>query len=173
MLLNACPPSSLAGCDLSEAKDGVSHRAEMTIKAVTPEQTQELMQAGAVYIDVRSELEFEQGHPPGAFNVPIAHLGPEGMTPNPEFLSVMTATFAKDEKLVVGCKAGGRSRRAAEVLEQAGYADLWDMAGGWDGSRDAFGRPLPGWSKRGLPVESGFPEGQRYADVKAREPKRS
>jgi rhodanese-related sulfurtransferase len=143
----------------------------MTIKSVTPEQTQELLQSGAVYVDVRSEPEFEQGHPPGALNVPIAHLGPAGMTPNPDFLNVMSSAFAKDEKLVVGCKAGGRSRRAAEMLEQAGYSDLSDMTAGWDGSRDAFGRPLPGWSKRNLPVESGLPSGRRYEDVKSRQPR--
>lgn len=142
----------------------------MTIKSVTPEQAHELVQQGALYVDVRSEQEFEQGHPPGALNVPIAHFGPAGMTPNADFLSVMRAAFSQSEKLVVGCKAGGRSRRAAELLEQAGFADISDMTAGWDGSRDAFGRPLPGWSKRGLPVESGFPAGQRYEDIKTRAP---
>ncbi|MGC4091656.1 MAG: rhodanese-like domain-containing protein [Polyangiaceae bacterium] len=140
----------------------------MTIKSATPEQAHELLSQGAVYVDVRSEQEFEQGHPPGALNVPIAHFGPAGMTPNPEFLSVMQMAFSKDAQLVIGCKAGGRSRKAAEQLEQAGYSDLTDMTAGWDGSRDAFGRPLPGWSKRALPVEQGQPTGQAYADVKAR-----
>jgi rhodanese-related sulfurtransferase len=140
----------------------------MTIKSVSPEEAQQLVQQGALYVDVRSEQEFEQGHPPGALNVPIAHFGPAGMTPNAEFLAVMQAAFNQGEKLVIGCKAGGRSRRAAELLVQAGFSDISDMAAGWDGSRDAFGRPLPGWAKRGLPVEPGFPEGQRYEDVKAR-----
>jgi rhodanese-related sulfurtransferase len=142
----------------------------MTIKSVSPEQARELMQQGAVYVDVRSEQEFEQGHPPGALNVPIAHLGPGGMTPNGEFLSVVQSAFGKDERLVLGCKAGGRSRRAAEMLEKAGYTDISDMAAGWDGSRDAFGRPLVGWGKRGLPIETGLPSGQRYEDVKSRTP---
>lgn len=140
----------------------------MTIKSVTPEEAHQLVQEGALYVDVRSEQEFEQGHPPGALNVPIAHFGPAGMTPNAEFLSVMRAAFNVSEKLVLGCKAGGRSRRAAELLVQAGFSDISDMAAGWDGSRDAFGRPLPGWSKRALPVEPGFPVGQRYEDIKAR-----
>jgi rhodanese-related sulfurtransferase len=124
-----------------------------------------------VYVDVRSEQEFEQGHPPGALNVPIAHFGPGGMTPNPEFLSVMQTAFGQGEPLVIGCKAGGRSRRAAEMLEQAGFSDLSDMTAGWDGSRDAFGRPLPGWSRRGLPAEPGLPSGQRYEDIKSRAPR--
>jgi rhodanese-related sulfurtransferase len=143
----------------------------MTIKSVTPEQAQELMQEGATYVDVRSEQEFEQGHAPGALNVPIAHFGAGGMTPNGEFLSVMQAAFNRSEKLVVGCKAGGRSRRAAEMLEQAGFEDISDMQAGWDGSRDAFGRPLAGWSKRGLPSETGLPVGYRYEDVKSRTPR--
>jgi len=140
----------------------------MAIKSVSPEQAKELIDAGAVYVDVRSEQEFEQGHPPGALNVPIAHYGPAGMTPNPEFLDVMKASFGPDERLVVGCKAGGRSAKAAELLVGAGFNDISDMQAGWDGSRDAFGRPLPGWSKRDLPKEVGLPAGQRYADVKTR-----
>jgi hypothetical protein len=54
---------------------------------------------------------------------------------------------------------------------QAGFRDISDMAAGWEGSRDAFGRPLPGWSRRNLPVESGEPGGQGYADVKLRTPR--
>jgi hypothetical protein len=54
---------------------------------------------------------------------------------------------------------------------QAGFADISDMTAGWEGSRDAFGRPLAGWSRRNLPVESGEPSGQRYEDVKLRTPR--
>lgn len=140
-------------------------------RSVTPEEAQALLQQGYVYVDVRSEPEFEAGHVPGAFNVPLLHRGPAGMTPNPEFLSVMQQAFAKDEKLVVGCKAGGRSKKAVEQLQQAGYGELAEMSAGWDGARDAFGRVTPGWSSQGLPVEPGNPAGQAYADVKQRSPK--
>jgi rhodanese-related sulfurtransferase len=140
-------------------------------RTVTPEEAQALLTQGYVYVDVRSEPEFEAGHVPGALNVPLNHLGPAGMTPNPDFMAVMQQAFGKDEKLVVGCKAGGRSRKAAELLQGAGFSDLADMSAGWDGARDAFGRVTPGWSKQGLPVEPGAPQGQRYADVKQRAPK--
>src|SRR5262249_24142317 len=100
----------------------------MTIKSATPEQAQELVQQGSVYVDVRSEQEFELGHPPGALNVPIATFGAAGMQPNPEFLSVMQQVFAKDAEIVVGCKAGGRSRKAAEALQQAGFTNITDMS---------------------------------------------
>jgi rhodanese-related sulfurtransferase len=139
------------------------------IKTVTPEEAAALLAEGYVYVDVRSEPEFEAGHVPGALNVPLNHQGPAGMTPNPEFLTVMRQAFGTDEPLVVGCKMGGRSKKAVEQLAQAGFKNLADMSAGWAGSRDAFGRTVPGWSARG-PVEEGKPLGQSYADVKQRKP---
>jgi rhodanese-related sulfurtransferase len=100
--------------------------------------------------------------------VPILHQGPMGMTPKQEFLQVMQRAFDKEEKLVVGCKSGARSLRAAEVLAQAGYRHLYNLGAGFSGSRDAFGRPLAGWAASGLPVENGAPEGHGYAAVKER-----
>jgi rhodanese-related sulfurtransferase len=143
----------------------------VSAKSVSPEEAAALLAEGYVYVDVRSEPEFEAGHVPGALNVPLLHQGPGGLVPNPEFLSVMQQAFGSAEKLIVGCKAGGRSKKAVDQLGQAGFTDLADMSAGWDGSRDAFGRPVPGWSKKSLPVEQGKPAGQAYADVKNRTPK--
>jgi rhodanese-related sulfurtransferase len=141
------------------------------IKPVSPEEAAELLDSGWVYVDVRSEPEFEAGHVPGALNVPLLHKGPAGMTPNADFLSVMERAFGKEEKLIVGCRSGGRSRRAAEMLTQAGFSNVCDMVSGWEGSRDAFGRLVPGWSAKRMPAESGNPEGQSYEAVKSRQPK--
>ena len=147
----------------------------MAIRSVSPEEASALLLApgaeGYVYVDVRSEPEFEAGHVPGAFNVPLLHRGPGGMTPNPEFLTVMQQAFGKAEKIVVGCQSGGRSKRAAEQLVQAGFTELAEMPAGWAGSRDAFGAAVPGWSKKGLPIEPGKPVGQSYADVRSRKPR--
>lgn len=138
---------------------------------MSPEEAAALLEQGWVYVDVRSEPEFEAGHVPGALNVPLMNMGPGGMTPNPEFMTVMQQSFGKDEKLLLGCRSGGRSRRAADMLAGVGYSQLADLLPGWEGSRDAFGRATPGWSKKDLPVEAGAPEGQRYADVKSRAPR--
>ena len=143
----------------------------MAIRSVSPEEAAALLAEGYVYVDVRSEPEFEAGHVPGALNVPLLHQGAAGLTPNPEFLAVMQQAFGTGEKLVIGCKAGGRSKKASDQLAQAGFSDLSDMSAGWDGSRDAFGRAVPGWSKLGMPVEPGKPAGQAYADVKQRSPR--
>jgi rhodanese-related sulfurtransferase len=140
------------------------------VKPVTPEEAAELMSQGHVYVDVRSEPEFEAGHPEGALNVPLLNAGPVGLVPNPEFQAVMEASFGKDEPLIIGCKAGGRSKKASELLAQAGFSKLSDQVAGFDAGKDAFGRAIPGWSRTALPVAKGKPAGQSYADVKQRKP---
>lgn len=141
------------------------------IKPVTPEEAAQLLSQGHVYVDVRSEPEFEAGHPEGALNVPLLDAGPVGLVPNPDFLAVMEQAFGKDEPLVIGCKAGGRSKRAAEMLAKAGFSQLSDQVAGFDAGKDAFGRAVPGWSRTALPVGKGKPAGQAYADVKQRQPR--
>jgi rhodanese-related sulfurtransferase len=133
---------------------------------ISPQEALAKMNEGYVYVDVRSEPEFVEGHPVGAVNVPIMHIGAGGMTPNPDFLRMMTASFSKDAKIVVGCKAGGRSRRAAQALTAEGYTSILDQRAGWDGARDSFGQVTePGWSRAGLPSETGAPAGRAYADL--------
>lgn len=136
----------------------------MAAKQVSPEEANALLSEGYRYLDVRSEREFAEGHPAGAFNVPINVAGPAGPVPNPDFLGVVERALGKT-KLVVGCKAGPRSRRATAMLEAAGFDDLAEMSAGWDGTRDTFGRALPGWSKLGLPSETGAPAGHGYTDL--------
>jgi rhodanese-related sulfurtransferase len=138
------------------------------IKPVTPEEAAELLSQGHLYVDVRSEPEFEAGHPEGALNVPLLTAGPVGLVPNAEFLSVMQSAFGKAEPLVIGCKAGGRSKKASEVLAEAGFSRLSDQIAGFDGGKDAFGRSIPGWSRTALPIGQGKPAGHAYADVKQR-----
>jgi rhodanese-related sulfurtransferase len=140
-----------------------------TPKRVSPAEAQQLLAEGYVYVDVRSIPEFDEAHPVGAVNVPLLNMGPGGMTPNPEFLEVMTRAFPKDAKLVIGCKAGGRSLKAATALLDAGFVNIIDQRAGFDGVRDAFGAYTEkGWSPSGLPVEKGATPGATYADVKAR-----
>jgi rhodanese-related sulfurtransferase len=135
-----------------------------TPKTVSPEEAQALLGEGYTYLDVRSEAEFEAGHPAGALNVPLNVPAGTGVAPNPEFVEVVERALGKDGKLVVGCQAGGRSRKAVAALAQAGFTELLDMSAGFGGSRDAFGRAVPGWSAKGLPVETG----KNYDAVKQR-----
>ncbi len=139
------------------------------VKRVSAQEAFELTKQGWSYVDVRSESEFAEGRPAGSLNIPIAHLGGGGMTPNPDFLPVMEKTFAKDAKIVVGCKAGGRSLRAAQALVGAGFTNVIDQRAGWDGAQGQFGQAgEPGWSRVGLPAEKGAAPGRDYAEIKAK-----
>lgn len=130
----------------------------MPIQQLEPPQAYEVLNSNpdALYVDVRTEAEFERGHPTGAVNVPVVFIkGPGEMVPNEEFLAVAEKSFPKNRKLVVGCMAGGRSQRACEILEQAGYTDLTNVRGGFGGARDASGAVIvPGWRDAGLPVST-------------------
>jgi rhodanese-related sulfurtransferase len=128
----------------------------MSIKQLEPPQAYEVLQANpdAIYLDVRTEEEFAQGHPAGAINIPVVFLKP-GAAPqlNDSFLAVAQKVLGQDKKLVVGCMAGGRSQRACEILEEAGYQDLTNVRGGFGGARDATGAVVVvGWRDAGLPV---------------------
>ncbi len=98
---------------------------------------------GYTYVDVRTAEEFATGHPQGAVNVPFG---------GPDFVSAMETRFAKDAPIVLGCRSGVRSMKAAQALLAAGFVDVLDQRAGWDGARGAFGEIVePGWSRCGLP----------------------
>jgi rhodanese-related sulfurtransferase len=130
------------------------------MKTITPREAAFMLETetNVVFVDVRSRAEYRAGHPKGAANIPVMEPDASGrMTPNPHFLEVFRA-FAphKDAKVVVSCQVGGRSARAAEILEREGYTHVHNMDGGFGGKRDALGQVvLPGWEATGLPVEYG------------------
>ena len=127
----------------------------MAVKRIAPEEARDLMdKEGYVYLDVRTVEEFAAGHPTGAYNVPLLHMGPGGMTPNPEFVAVVEKAFPREARLVVGCKAGGRSAKAAAALEQAGYTNVVDQRNGFEGTPLPTGGIEPGWRPRGLPTST-------------------
>lgn len=140
----------------------------MPIKRIAPKEAHELLGQGWVYVDVRSIPEFEAGHPAGAYNIPLMHFVPgRGMAPNPDFAEVFQRHFRHDAKVVVGCKTGGRSLRAAELLAGLGYSDIVDMQGGFEGERDLSGRTvMPGWKESGLPIETAAPPERTYERLK-------
>ena len=89
---------------------------------------------GAVLlIDVREPEEFTAppGHLPGAVNIPL------------QTLSGRVAEIAGQARpVVLVCKTDRRSAKAAEILLQAGLADVTVLRGGTDG-----------WHEQGLPLE--------------------
>jgi rhodanese-related sulfurtransferase len=133
----------------------------MAIRRVTPEEAASLVAAGHRYVDVRSAGEFEQGHPTGAYNVPFMHQVNGQMTPNPDFLAAFTAQFAPEDSVVVGCRSGARSLRAAEALAAAGYHAIVDMRGGFAGEPG-----VPGWRACNLPVATRAEPGRDWETLR-------
>lgn len=137
------------------------------VRRVSPEEAYKLYEEGYILVDVRSEGEFVEGHPAGAYNVPLLHTMPGGArAPNPDFLRVMKAHFPTSTRLLLTCRSGQRSLRAAEMLRQEGYTDLIDQRSGFDGVRDAFGTLVErGWKASKLPISFEAEAGRSYAEL--------
>jgi rhodanese-related sulfurtransferase len=132
----------------------------MDIRQTTPPEAHQALTANpaAVYLDVRTEAEFEAGHPAGARNVPVVRVDPATRqpAPNADFVATVEGIIPRTTKLLVGCQAGGRSQHACDLLAQAGFTDVTNVRGGFGGARDQTGRVVvPGWRDAGLPVETG------------------
>jgi rhodanese-related sulfurtransferase len=125
-------------------------------RRISPIEAHAKMSEGYTYLDVRTEAEFAEGRPAGAVNVPFTKAAGGNVIDDPGFLDAVAARFGKDARLVVGCRSGQRSLRAARALLAVGYVDVFEQRAGWDGVRDAFGSvEEPGWSRVGLPAERG------------------
>jgi rhodanese-related sulfurtransferase len=100
------------------------------------------------------------------------HLDPAtgGMRPNTSFVAQVRAHFSEDEKLVLTCKSGGRSARAAALLVEAGFQSLVDQRAGWSGECSLTGQIVtPGWISAGLPVSQGDGGERGYAALSSGE----
>ena len=124
----------------------------------------------AIYLDVRSVPEFGQGHPQGAWNLPLLHLTAAGMQPNAEFLSVAEIVLPREGLIVVGCKSGGRSARACSLLAEVGFSQLVNVAGGYSGAHEPMSSRLlvAGWEACGLPIATAPEPGVTWDELRVK-----
>lgn len=83
--------------------------AEAQGTAVSSTEAHQLVNTGAVLLDVRTPEEFSSGHVDGARNIPV------------DEVSQRLGELPRDKVLVVYCRSGARSARAVGVLRGAGY----------------------------------------------------
>ena len=143
----------------------------MAIAQLEPREAKAAMdEAGnAVYLDVRTAMEFAQGHPEGAINIPVAVPGAAGMVPNPDFLNVVQKVLPdKDQPVFCGCQVGMRSQMAAEAMARAGYSNLVNVQGGFGGKIENGVLVVVGWRDSNLPIETEVNAANSYASLKAR-----
>ena len=82
-------------------------------------------------LDVRTVNEFNNGHVPGAINIPVAEL--------PDALAKLGG---KSQQIVVYCRSGVRAGRAIHFLEQQGFQNLVHLEGDY-----------LAWEENALPIE--------------------
>ncbi|MEO0571016.1 MAG: rhodanese-like domain-containing protein [Bacteroidota bacterium] len=74
-------------------------------------------------VDVRTQEEYESGHIEDAINFNIIN--------NETFLDQIE-TLDKEEPVYLYCKMGGRSNRAAQLLKDLGFTEIYDYSGGYN-----------------------------------------
>ena len=84
------------------------------------------------YVDVRMWEDFEKGHVAGARNVPYyLSVTPHGKERNPDFVDQVAALHSKEDRFLVGCRSGVRSRLATADLIAAGFTNVKNLEGGY------------------------------------------
>ena len=85
---------------------------------ISSKEARELVAGGARLVDVRTPGEFAAGHLDGALNVPVQDLSARFGELGP-----------KERPLVLYCRSGARSARAAGLLRDAGFTAVHDLGG--------------------------------------------
>ena len=132
--------AALAGCSSSDA-DPAPEPATSTASAATSEgaavvpgeEARDLVDAGAVLVDVRNADEYAAGHVEGAQSIPLESgdfdAGVEGRD--------------RDATYVVYCASGRRAGIAVERMTQLGFTDVHN-AGGLEDVADVVGPVVTG-----------------------------
>ena len=86
-------------------------------------QALEIINDGAILLDVRTVDEYNREHIPNAINIPLDQID--------------TINYDKDAKIIVYCQTGVRSKEAVSKLANMGYTSLYNLDGGllnWGGT---------------------------------------
>jgi rhodanese-related sulfurtransferase len=100
----------------------------MAVSQALPEVPANSVPDGAWLLDVREDDEWAAGHAPQATHIPLGQLG------------ARTAEIPQDAQIYVICRSGGRSARATQALNGAGWQAV-NVAGGMQ-DWAASGRPM-------------------------------
>ncbi len=89
----------------------------MSLRQVDVDEGIRLRDAGSTVVDVREPFEWDAGHVAGALHIPLAELPTRMATDLPD----------RSSPLLLYCRSGARSGRAAEFLVANGYADVVNL----------------------------------------------
>ena len=107
--------------------------AKAHVLEVSVAEAEQAIRDASVLVDVREADEFAAGHLPGAVHISRGML---------EFrFSGMPALLPRDIKVVLYCKTSGRAALAGVALQEMGYLNVLNLAGGFD-AWVAAGKPV-------------------------------
>lgn len=126
--------------------------------AVTPQEAWQLLQEDrqVKLIDVRTNAERDWV---GKVSLPESQHGavqwstwPGGVA-NPNFIAELQAQAKPEQVLLFLCRSGVRSRHAAKLASEHGFAACFDILQGFEGDKDSTGhrKSVGGWCVAGLP----------------------
>ena len=94
---------------------------EAVFVSITAEEAKEIMDTGEGYLilDVRTQEEYDEGHIPGAVLIPNTEIETRAEEELPD----------KDQRILVYCRSGRRSKLAAQILSDLGYTNVKEFGG--------------------------------------------
>ena len=109
----------LTGCGNTDSAKNTEQNS--SYQQVSMEEGLELMKedSGYILLDVRRDDEFEEGHIPGAINIPNESIGTEEIAELPD----------KRQAIYVYCRSGNRSKQASQKLVDLGYTNVIEFGG--------------------------------------------
>lgn len=104
-----------------ETQETETETEQVIYKNITAEAAKEIMdtETGYVILDVRTAEEFAEGHIKGAILIPNDEITEKAESILPD----------KNQKILVYCRSGRRSKLAAEALLDLGYTNIWEFGG--------------------------------------------
>jgi rhodanese-related sulfurtransferase len=128
LFISALSATTLTGCQTAPTKKTDSPAVVMQtgVSEIPPQQARPAVDAAyAQFIDVRSPEEFKSGHAARARNIPI------------DELMVNLDKLEKNERVYLICQSGNRSKKAAQMLVDAGFPQAISIAGGTNAWKEA------------------------------------
>lgn len=101
---------------------GCNKSNEVKVIKVNKDEASELIDDGALLVDVRSLFEYNQGHIDGAINIDV-----QDILKMVDTLNFNNTNISKDRKIVLYCRSGSRSSSAAKKLVEIGYTNVYDL----------------------------------------------
>ena len=121
--------------------------------AVTPAETWTLLQDDprAKLVDIRSREELALvGRIPGAIEIEMKRF--PAWIDNDSFIPAIRERLSPDDLILLICRSGKRSHKAAEWLAREGFPNSFNVLEGFEGDRNEQSqRVVNGWKVLGLP----------------------